>query len=281
MDEILASRMPPIEDAALPAAPLRRLVFAGFVLTGVATTILGPILPYLSARWSLNDSQAGFFFTAQFLGSLSGVGAFSLFSRRLGMRAVLLAGYLLMIAGVALLGSPAHPVALLGMFLAGVSLGLVITASNLMVAAGPMAGRAAILSLLNVAWGVGAVLCPFLVATAAPRTGLQAFLLLLAGAVAILFLSLAASRAPRYAVPSAAPLAAASPENMHCFAALASLALLFFLYVGAENALGGWAASYAQRLASGHPHSAQLTPALFWGTLLFGRIAAPALLQRV
>ena len=143
MDETRASRMPPTEDAALPAAPLRRLVFAGFVLTGVITTILGPILPYLSARWSLNDSQAGFFFTAQFLGSLSGVGAFSLFSRRLGMRAVLLAGYLLMIAGVALLGSPAHPVALLGMFLAGVSLGLVITASNLMVAAGQMEiGRA-------------------------------------------------------------------------------------------------------------------------------------------
>src|SRR3989442_1650438 len=42
------------------------LVHAAFVLTGVMTTLLGPMLPVFSARWSLSDSQAGYLFTAHF-----------------------------------------------------------------------------------------------------------------------------------------------------------------------------------------------------------------------
>lgn len=248
----------------------------------MVTTILGPILPHLSARWSLSDAQAGFFFTAQFLGSLSGVGLFSLASRRQSLRTILLAGYLLMIAGVVLLGSAAHALALFGTFLAGISLGLVITASNLQVATAPLARRAAILSLLNVAWGVGAVLCPFLVAMTAPRIGLRSFLLLMAGALAVFLLALAASPVPlAAAVASAKSPAAGHAASASGFAALATLALLFFLYVGTENSLGGWAASFAKRLQSGHLHLAQLAPAFFWGTLLLGRIAAPVLLRRI
>jgi fucose permease len=56
---------------------------------------------------------------------------------------------------------------------------------------------------------------------------------------------------------------------------------LFFLYVGTENALGGWAASYARRL-SGEPGSAwALAPSFFWAALLVGRGLAPAILRRV
>ncbi|MBZ5701651.1 MAG: MFS transporter [Acidobacteriia bacterium] len=282
MSESRASHPLPAEGGAPEAARLRNLVFAGFVLTGVVTTILGPILPFLSARWSLNDAQAGFFFTAQFLGSLSGVGAFSVLSRRRGLRGIILAGYLLMIAGVALLAARVHGISLLGIFLAGASLGMVITASNLLVAAGSAANRAAVLSLLNVAWGVGAALCPFLVAVTVPRVGLGAFLLLVAGALAMLFLALAASRAPRCAsATEAQPPAAGRPGNSSRFAGLAGMAALFFLYVGTENALGGWATSFAKRLESGHQQMAQLAPTLFWGALLLGRVAAPALLRHV
>ena len=41
-----------------------------FVPTGLITVMLGPVLPALSVRWSLNDTQSGYLITAQFLGSL-------------------------------------------------------------------------------------------------------------------------------------------------------------------------------------------------------------------
>ena len=40
--------------------------YVGFVIAGMATVLLGAILPVLSTRWSLTDLQAGSLFAAQF-----------------------------------------------------------------------------------------------------------------------------------------------------------------------------------------------------------------------
>jgi fucose permease len=55
------------------APALVALLHSGFILTGVANTMVGPLLPLLSSRWHLNDVQAGNLFVAQFLGSNLGV----------------------------------------------------------------------------------------------------------------------------------------------------------------------------------------------------------------
>jgi fucose permease len=55
--------------------------------------------------------------------------------------------------------------------------------------------------------------------------------------------------------------------------------VLFFLYVGTENALSGWVALYAKRLST-HPGSIWLlSPSFFWGALLLGRAVTPPLLR--
>ena len=48
------------------------VVHAGFVVTGIVTTLLGPLLPILIARWSMSDARAGLFFTLQFCASILG-----------------------------------------------------------------------------------------------------------------------------------------------------------------------------------------------------------------
>lgn len=53
---------------------------------------------------------------------------------------------------------------------------------------------------------------------------------------------------------------------------------MFFLYVGVENAWGGWATSYAQRM-NANSETWILAPSFFWGALLFGRAVAPWLLK--
>jgi fucose permease len=51
---------------------LTLLLHGGFLLIGVVTTLLGPILPMLAARWHLGDAELGWLFTAQFTGGILG-----------------------------------------------------------------------------------------------------------------------------------------------------------------------------------------------------------------
>src|SRR5207248_9062972 len=76
----------------------------GFVLTGMVTPLLGPVLPFLQSRWLLNDTQAGYFFTAQFLGSTAGVVCSGFLIPRLGFGLSLGLSYLLVATGMAMLG---------------------------------------------------------------------------------------------------------------------------------------------------------------------------------
>ena len=58
-------------------------------------------------------------------------------------------------------------------------------------------------------------------------------------------------------------------------------AVVFFLHLGSENAIGGWVASYSHRILDPNSRAWIVTPSLFWGGLLAGRAVAPAILKRV
>jgi len=85
------------------------LLNAGFVLAGMATTLLGPMMPMLMTRWELSDASAGTLFTAQFMGqTLSTVGS-SLLTARVGDRRTLTLGLFVTATGVAVLALSPWP----------------------------------------------------------------------------------------------------------------------------------------------------------------------------
>ncbi len=262
-------------------ASFRKLVFAAFTLTGIITTIVGPILPHLSARWGMSDARAGLFFTAQFVGSITGVAIYTVLAPRRGLRFVILAGYLTMMAGIVLFGVPVYAVAFGGMYVIGISLGLVITGSNLFIASAPGGRRASAVSLLNVAWGVGAVLCPILLGYAVAWVGTREYLTVLAGTIGAVLLALFFSQAPAYArKPAEHAKENATGLRIH-FPQAAMVFFLFCLYVGVENSFGGWCIPYAARMNGPFANLAKFTASIFWASLLVGRILAPALLRRL
>jgi len=59
------------------------------------------------------------------------------------------------------------------------------------------------------------------------------------------------------------------------------VAVLFFVYVGSENSVGGWVASYARRISTDSSTFWTITPSFFWGALLLGRALAPLTLQKI
>lgn len=260
-------------------------IHVAFVLTGVVNTLLGPILPGLAARWSLQHSEAGFLFAAQFSGAIIGALLFSRWASRWGYPITLVVGLVCMAAGVAALALGEWPHVLIAVCGFGVGLGFTIPAANLLIA--ETSDRAAgAVSLLNVAWGLGAVMWPPLVAVAHAANAVASFantdflLLALAGTVAIsagvvLYLLGAWNHTATLTASAAAATSGRARKPT-----VALLGLLFFLYVGTETALAGWSAAYARSLSVSASSAWTLTPAFFWAPLLIGRLLAPTILRK-
>ncbi len=259
----------------------RQLILAAqiaFLPTGILTTLLGPMLPILIARWALNDTQAGSLFLVQFLASLAGVQISGILLARVGFRPAFLSGLLLMACGAATLylGSPGLGMVSVAVY--GLGLGLIIPTDNLMIAEIAPGSRAAAVSLLNFYWGVGAVLCSLLVAWAHRHQLIPVFL----GAVSVFLVLLAASvrNLPfPHAVKSAdSPIAW---RKIWEDPALWVFASVFFLYPGAETAVGGWIGSYAARMGSRGAAMGPMMPAFFWSALMSGRASASLILKHL
>ena len=256
------------------------LLFAGFVLTGVATVIVGPLLPGFIRRWSLDDGQAGFFFTIQFISSMAGVGLSSVLSSRWGYRPALVLGYVLMGGGLAALNASSHAIALAATSLFGGGYGLVIPGTNLLAAEAGGKKSASLLNLLNFAWGVGAVTCSPMILLALKHDRLPA--LLTGFAVFACFIVLALFLVSFKEEKHQGNTTTSDSDSANVgFAVAIALASLFFIYVAMENGIGGWAAEYAKRMAKGATGTTTLAPMFFYAGLMSGRALAPLLLLRL
>src|SRR4051812_37608309 len=158
------------------ASILTLAAYISFVPVGVATVLLGPMLPILSTRWSLNYAQAGLLFPVQYVASTIAVAISGVLVTRYGFRSTICTGLLLMASGLALLMAGPQWLAMMCIAAYGGGLGVAVPAANLMVAELNPQRRSAILNWLNFYWSVGAVACPFLVAAAAKAHHIPLFL---------------------------------------------------------------------------------------------------------
>jgi fucose permease len=254
----------------------------GFLLIGVVNTMLGPLLPLLSARWALDDSQAGSLFLAQPVGAILGSMLSGSLIKRFGFTLPLTCGFGVMSISTACLGLGAWGVGVASIFGSGLALGLTIPTINLLISEINPQRRAAALNILNLVWGIGAVAGPVLLSTLSRASGLTGALLFLA--VSAVMIAILLARCPAMASQAAPADEAALPPSLarlwHGTYPLLAGALVF-VDIGTESATGGWIASYVQRLAPSSYFSWALAPSLFWAGLLVGRAAAPLILQHL
>ncbi|HMK21978.1 MAG TPA: MFS transporter [Terriglobales bacterium] len=255
---------------------------AAFVPTGIVTVLLGPVLPLLSARWSMSDAQAGQFFTVQFLASVAGNLLSGIMARRFGYRLVLVLGMVCMALGVGALPLSAYHwmgVSAVGCY--GVGLGLVIPACNLLVAEVNPEKRAAAVSLLNFSWSIGSVACPFLLVLFHRAGHVAWFFYSLAVFTALVTVLMASMELPGSASKGEVDSTWQVMADLLRAPAAIALAALFFVYVGVENSVGGWLASYAKRIADNAGAMWEIAPSFFYVGLLAGRGLAPLVLRRI
>src|SRR5246500_3977876 len=266
--------------ATTSARVLTYAAYISFSPIGIATVILGPMLPTLSARWSLNYSQAGAFFPVQYVASTGAVAFSGILASWRGYRFAMKTGLLLTAIALAFLLAGPKWCATLCIAANGAGLGLAVPAANLMVAAANPERRSATLNLLNFFWSAGAVACPFLVAAAANSHQIPLFLGFASAFCAVVAIGIAAMPArivelvlPQQVAPPILPLVR---KKLNAFLILG---VLFLVYVGTENAFGQWVASYSKSLGSMTLAIAVMTPSFFYAALMIGRWLAPALLR--
>jgi MFS transporter, FHS family, glucose/mannose:H+ symporter len=241
----------------------------GIVVTGVATVILGAALPFLRLRYGVTEAELGRLFAAQFAGSALAA-TFSLKRPRFSI----ICGFQFIAIGLASCAYSNWTFAPIAVLLYGIGLGLVLPSANVAVALARENTRGASLSVLNLAWGLGAAATPLLFLVHA--TDLIASIYLpvacLAEIIGIALLFTFTSFPQQRNAP------VSGDERFDARILLHGIG--FALYVGAESCVGGWTAEYVVHTFAA-PRIATSAIAAFWIALLSARATTPAILSRI
>ena len=244
----------------------------GFLLAGLGTVMLGPLLPTLLHDWRLTDQQGGLLLAAKFVGSfLGGVSV----PRRL--RLGVLGGMAFAGAGFGAFGLS---VGLLSgavcLFVGGFGLGQIIASTNIVVGRRYREHTGSALASVNFFWSLGAVLCGVIAAAALPRFHVRGPLLTFAGLFLVTGLG-------GFLNPSRQPIASAENEAVDVPALpvylVTRFALLLFLYGGLETCMTGWLTTYTLRFSDVRLMGGQSAIVLLWSALTAGRALSSAALR--
>jgi fucose permease len=248
--------------------PAAAWLAAGFLLAGIGTVMLGPLLPTIAANWHLTDAASGSLLAAKFFGSF--VGGISVPRRiRLGI----LSGMLFACAGFAAFALSTGLISgCLALCVGGFGLGQIIASTNILAGHRYRAHTGSALASLNFFWSLGAVTCGLLVAALLPHVSLRDSLL----GYAALFLAVGLGGSfSRIGGDALAEDAAASLPTV----LFIRFALLLFLYGGLETCLTGWVTTFTLRFSDVHLLGGQSAVVLLWGSLTAGRALSSAAMR--
>jgi fucose permease len=217
------------------------LIFAAIVaifVYGMTAALLGTILPDLSDRFHLTPSQNGTIAFAQALGLIIASLAVGPLLDNEGKKLGLILGLaFIAVALFALPRSSGFRSIVFLLFLLGVGGGIVVTGANALVSDVSEAHRATALNMVNLFFGLGGLVTPFIAANLFARNWIR-----LCYTVATLtVLTLAVQAAAKMPAPSGAGgfvLAAAAPVLGRPLLFL--LGLFLFLYVSCEVGIWNW-----------------------------------------
>lgn len=262
--------------------PTTVLIFAAILaifVYGMIAAMLGTILPDLSDRFHLTPSQNGTIATAQALGLMIASLAVGPLLDTQGDKIGLILG--LVCIAISLFALPRAggygSIAFL-MFLLGVGGGIVVTGANALANGAAGAHGATVLNLVNLFFGLGGLMTPFISANLFNRNWVR-LCYTVAGLTIVTIAVQAMTAMPAPAPGSGFVLTQAAPILGR--PQLFLLGLLLFLYVSCEVGVWNWLARHL--IAQGIPESRALNILSlgFALGLLVGRVAVSPILIHI
>lgn len=246
------------------------LAYLGFIAIGLPDGALGVAWPSLRGDFGWPQSGLALILTALAVGFLLASNLATTLLARLGV-GTLLAGStaVLAVAGLLFAWSPTGLVVTLAAFILGLGSAAIDTGLN---AHGAHHFSARHLNWLHAAYGVGAALGPALMTWALTQGSWRLGYALLGLALSALAALFAATRGRWARTPPVKASPSARPEGRFGAAALLQV-VAFFLYTGVETAAGQWSFAILSEGRSMPLALAGTATAVFWTSLLLGRIA--------
>jgi FHS family glucose/mannose:H+ symporter-like MFS transporter len=253
----------------------------GIFVFGIVLAILGALfgLPEMRERLDINLAQQGNIFLLLFFGVfLSTVFAGPAIDS-LGNKLVLTLSSALVAAGLILFAfAQSFFPALAAAFVLGVGGGGLNTSTNALVSDLFPEKRGAMLNLLGVFFGFGALFIPLLAALILGIVGPVQLLWVAAGLAALclavyLVLPFPAPKGESSFAPLGILKAAAHPGVL-------LLAAILFCQSGNESSLGGWTSTYLGSMGAS-PRTATWILAAYWASMMLGRVLSAFLLERM
>lgn len=253
----------------------------GIFVFGIVLAILGALfgLPAMRERLGINLAQQGDIFLALFFGVFLATVFAGPTIDSFGNKSVLAVSAALVTAGLLLIAAAVSFLpALAGAFVLGLGGGGLNTSTNALVSDVYPEKRGAMLNLLGVFFGFGALFIPLLTAVILDYVGPVQLLWVASALSAICFLV--------YLVlpfPAAREGGGFSPMGIFRVArhpGVLLLAFLLFFQSGNESAIGGWTSTYVGSMG-GDPRAATWVLSGYWAALMLGRILSAKLLERM
>lgn len=255
---------------------------AAFLVSGMLMSFLGAILPSWGYHLRPGFTEAGDYFLSLACGLALSVAAGHYLLPRRGLKFVLILANLLACGAFLFLAlsSPPAPAAwrLAGVLGIGFATGLLNAAVFQAISPIYRADRAATVNFAGLLFGIGSLLTALLVAGTYYVYTVPSILILFAvlpGLYAIVCHKGRYARSPAF---EALPLAQALRDFRNPGAVLFSL-LLFFQFAN-EWSMAGWLPLFLIRRLGISPNDALLLLALYWASLLVGRILSQFVLKR-
>ena len=257
------------EDAGL----LVRIYFLFFV-SGMMSTVLGVILPFLGDEHGLSQTVRGALLSAHQIGNLAALFISGILPYAIGRKqnTVLLGSGI--VIGLALITLTGNPLILFCAFaLTGIGRGTMSNITNVVVGES-MANKGAGLNLLHATFAVGAFIAPFMV-IALSSAGWRAEPLVIAALMAlalvlVVFSPLSSGRSGKDR----------RKEEFPCSFTFWVNTFIMFFYLCGEASLMGWLVTYFASLDAGAGFSTAMQ-SLLWIMILAGRLVCAAISARV
>jgi fucose permease len=245
---------------------------------GMIAAMLGTLLPQLSARFSLSPEQNSVLALVQALGlSVASISAGPLIDNR-GKKTGMVLGLTIITISLFVLPNVTNSAMLTACwFVLGFGGGIIVTGANALVSDIGAERRASVLTLLNLFFGLGLILTPFIKANVVSNDAIKlCYLTAVLTAVALVLNATAPIPGPtgeRGFRLSEVNLILGRP-------ALYMLALLLFLYVACEVGFSTWLARHL--IAQGMPEKTAVNILGSFGLgILIGRVVVSPILIKV
>ena len=252
------------------------ILHAVFFFSGIATVLIGQVLPILSARFELDDLQSGYFFPAQFAGSISGTLVTNWLGRQGRLIPASAVGGLLMASGIAMLNLGSYELVLSAFLINGLGIGLTLPAINVLILERSPLKSASALNFLNFFWGLGAVVSKPLTDLTAQGTSLVTTTLCLTAPLLILSVAIFLLPAAREAKVKPKKERSEKLTPIWTSPLAWAIALFAFIHVGFESGIGGWLTTYTERIEGARTLHLITPTFLFFLFFIIGRATAPA-----